>query len=103
MLAIKTKPHTQIFRRKICFPCYGSNNDGIWNEKEATLAIRVLPRFGVQHLPYIIYTVLITSFLFYLIYIFRKRTERKNKIRMRKLHAEKEKRIIQRKNQFFHK
>lgn len=83
------------------FHVMGSNNDGIWNEKATTLEIQVLPPFWRSTWAYIIYTLLIAASIFYIIYIIRKKTERKNKIRIKKLHAEKEKELYNAKINFF--
>ncbi|MDD2438240.1 MAG: response regulator, partial [Massilibacteroides sp.] len=93
--------YTNLPAGKYIFRVMGSNNDGIWNDKETTLAIRVLPPFWRSTFAYIIYILLVTSLIFYVVYFFRKKAERKNKIRIRKIHAEKEKELYNAKINFF--
>lgn len=93
--------YTNLPAGKYIFRVKGSNNDGVWNDEETTLTIRVLPPFWRSTWAYCIYALLCASNIFYLIYFIRKRAEQKNKIRIKKLQAENEKELYNAKINFF--
>lgn len=93
--------YTNLPAGKYIFRVRGSNNDGLWNEDEATLTIRILPPFWRSRWAYLFYAIAFAASIFYIIHFFKKKAERKNKIRIRKLNAEKEKELHEAKINFF--
>lgn len=93
--------YTNLPAGKYTFRVMGSNNDGVWNEAGASLVIRVLPPFWRSTWAYLFYATLIIGAVFYAIRFIRKRTERKNQIRIKKLNDEKEKELYNAKINFF--
>jgi signal transduction histidine kinase/ligand-binding sensor domain-containing protein/DNA-binding response OmpR family regulator len=88
-------PGEYIFRVK------GSNNDGYWNEKGASIKIIILPPWWRTNLAYIIYYLLITG----LVYVFWKGQLRRMRIKheyeMSKFEAQKLHEIDELKSRFF--
>ena len=93
--------YTNLPAGKYVFRVMGSNNDGVWNDRETTLTIRVLPPFWRSTWAYLLYSLLIVSSIFYIIHVNRKRAERRNKIRIKKLQDENEKELYNAKINFF--
>lgn len=93
--------YTNLPAGKYTFRVTGTNNDGVWNEAETNLVIRVLPPFWRSIWAYLVYAALIVGAIFYTIYFIRKRTDQKNRIRIKKLNDEKEKELYNAKINFF--
>jgi signal transduction histidine kinase/ligand-binding sensor domain-containing protein/DNA-binding response OmpR family regulator len=88
-------PGEYIFRVK------GSNSDGVWNEKGASIKIIITPPWWLTWWAYTLYVVLIAS----LIYVFRQFELRKvrlaHDLQMQQFEAEKLRELDQMKSQFF--
>lgn len=78
-----------------------SNNDGNWNEEGTSLTIMIHPPFWKTTAAYIVYILLLFSLTGSLIYLNRKRTERRQNARIRQLRTEKEKELHDAKINFF--
>lgn len=83
------------------FRVIASNNDGVWNSEGAELQVIIHPPFWKTTLAYIGYVLIVLGMVGYIIYMQRKRTERKHKAKMRELHVEKEKELHDAKINFF--
>ena len=80
----------------------GSNNDGVWNNKGAALAIIVYPPWWKTKIAYAVYAVIILSILYGLRRFELKRREQKTKLRENELRlkaTEAEKRAIEAENE----
>lgn len=93
--------YTNLPAGEYLFRVAGSNNDGVWNEKEATLRIRVLPPFWLSAWAYFFYAVIIVAAVSYSFYTYRKKVERKNRQRIKELQQEKEEELYKAKINFF--
>jgi len=93
--------YTNLPAGRYLFHVIASNNDGVWNEKGATMQILIHPPFWKTSWAYLFYILLVLAIAGYIIYLQRKRTERKHKARIRKLHTEKEKELHEAKINFF--
>ncbi len=83
------------------FKVTGTNNDGKASGQMATLDITVHPPIWLTPFAYFIYALLIIGISGYVLYIMRKRTEKKHKERMQELRNEKEKELHDAKINFF--
>lgn len=86
---------------KYVFRVKGSNNDGIWNQEEKTLQIRILPPLYLTGWAYSIYIILFMGCLFYTVWYFRQRSNRKHRRQIEKFEQEKEREIYRAKFDFF--
>lgn len=86
---------------KYIFRVKASNNDGLWNECERTITIIVERPFWFSNLMIIIYILLITALLVYIVRLYKKRLERKNEEKIYKYQNQKEKEIYESKINFF--
>lgn len=83
------------------FRVKASNSDGIWNQDETVLHIRILPPFYLSVWAYIIYVLLFVGFFVYLYLYLRSRNNRKQQRQMEKFEQEKEREIYNAKFDFF--
>lgn len=67
-------PGTYLFRVK------ASNNDGVWNEKGASLKITILPPWWRTTWAYFIYTIIIGGIIFISIRIYTNRLKMQNQL-----------------------
>ncbi|RNC66175.1 hybrid sensor histidine kinase/response regulator transcription factor [Proteiniphilum sp. X52] len=88
-------PGNYVFRVK------GSNSDGIWNETETSLKIDVLPPWYRTFAAYLFYIVMISGIISFSIYIFVRRTKRRNKLLLMEIENTKEKELYTAKIDFF--
>ncbi|MDR2627015.1 MAG: hybrid sensor histidine kinase/response regulator, partial [Dysgonamonadaceae bacterium] len=86
---------TYVFRVK------GSNNDGIWNESGAGITIRIKPPFWFETYMILLYIVLALGLVAYLVHRNNKRLTAKNREKLYKYKAEKEKEVYESKINFF--
>ena len=86
---------------KYVFRVKGSNNDGVWNELDQNLIIRINPPFWLTGYMITIYILLTLWLGFYLIKRNRKHIEKRNKEKIYKYKTEKEKEIYESKINFF--
>ena len=92
---------TQLHPGKYIFRVKGANSDGIWNTKETTLEIEILPPFWASSLAYVIYGLIFFAAVYYLVYSYHKKTGEKNRREMELFEHEKQKQIYQAKIEFF--
>ena len=71
----------------------GTNSDKIWSSNEIQLKIKVLPPFLQSQLAYIIYAIMLLIILLLTVWYYIKRTEKRQKARMKRLNDEKEKEL----------
>lgn len=79
----------------------GANSDGVWNPQERLLKIQVNPPFYLSWAAYIIYFLLLTATVTFIIRYFRKRNHRKHQQAMEILKYEKERELYTSKINFF--
>lgn len=79
----------------------GTNSDKIWSSNEIQLKIKVLPPFLQSQLAYIIYAIILLIILLLTVWYYIKRTEKRQKARMKRLNDEKEKELYNAKIDFF--
>lgn len=91
----KLPPGNYTFRVK------GSNNDGIWNEREASVAISILPPWWQSRWAYLLYALFIIgmAYIWFRRYTYKK--EREVKENQRLFEVEKEKELYHAKVNFF--
>ncbi len=78
-----------------------ANSTGQWNSQPAQLQIRILPPFWASSWAYLLYALLLTGIILYIIRNYHRRTEEKNKRKIELLEHEKEKELYQAKIEFF--
>ncbi|HEV3325574.1 MAG TPA: two-component regulator propeller domain-containing protein, partial [Puia sp.] len=83
------------------FKVKGSNSSGIWNDKEATLEIDILPPYWASAWAYILYSVVFISLAYIIIRYYVVRAREKNMRRIELLEMEKEREIYHSKIEFF--
>jgi len=83
------------------FRVRASNSDGIWNEKETILHIKIRPPFYLSVWAYCFYILFISSSFVYIVSYFRKKSERKHQRQMEKFEQEKKHEIYNAKIDFF--
>ena len=88
-------PGEYIFRVK------GSNNDGYWNEKGASIKVIILPPWWRTNLAYVIYFLLIVSIIYFIWKAQLKRIKIKNEFEMSKFEAQKLHEVDEIKSRFF--
>lgn len=71
----------------------GANSSGIWNDKPASLVIKISPPFWASTWAYVLYVILIIAAVYYAIRDYHTRTEQKNKRKIQLLKIEKERDI----------
>ena len=79
----------------------GTNSDKIWSTNEVQLKIKVLPPFFRSHIAYIIYVITLLIIVLLSVWYYVKRTEKRQKERIRRLNDEKEKELYNSKIDFF--
>lgn len=80
--------YTNLNPGKYIFHAMGSNGDGIWSEKEATLVIIIHPPWWQTRLAYIVYVLMILGTAYMIIRWVRHREQEKSRIRETELHAQ---------------
>lgn len=91
----KLPPGNYIFRVK------GSNNSQVWNEKEATLNIHILPPFWASIWAYLLYSVIIGGIILIILRYYYIALREKNHRKLKTLEIEKEREIYSAKIDFF--
>lgn len=91
----KLPPGKYVFRVK------SSNNDGLWNEEGTSIEIEIKPPWWFSNLAYIVYTLLLISFLYFWINWYVKKAKKENKEKLRLFEIEKEKELYSSKLDFF--
>lgn len=83
------------------FRVKASNSDGVWNEKETTLSICILPPFYLSVWAYIIYILLSIGFFVFLYLYLKRRSNMHQQRQMERFEQEKEREIYTAKFDFF--
>lgn len=83
------------------FRVRASNSDGVWNNKETTLHIKIRPPFYLSVWAYCFYVLFISASVVYVISYFKKKSERKHQRQMEKFEQKKENEIYNAKIDFF--
>ncbi|MBK5721058.1 response regulator [Dysgonomonas sp. Marseille-P4677] len=86
---------------KYLFRVKASNNDELWNEREAQLEIIILPPWWASKIAYIIYIVLFCAITYYVIYFSIKRYKKRGEEQQRLFEIEKERELYETKVDFF--
>lgn len=79
----------------------GTNSDKIWSSNEVQLKIKVLPPFFRSQLAYLIYALILLIAVMLIVWYYVKRTEKRQKERIKRLNDEKEKELYNSKIDFF--
>lgn len=79
----------------------GTNSDKIWSSNEVLLKIKVLPPFFRSQLAYFIYAFILLIAIIFTVWYYVKRTEKRQKERIKRLNDEKEKELYNSKIEFF--
>jgi signal transduction histidine kinase/ligand-binding sensor domain-containing protein/DNA-binding response OmpR family regulator len=97
----RSATYTNLDPGEYVFKIKGSNNDGIWNEKGASIRIIIIPPWWKTTWAYIFY-LMITGFLIYVVWRFQLNKERiKHELKLEHMHAEKLEEIDRIKTRFF--
>jgi signal transduction histidine kinase/ligand-binding sensor domain-containing protein/CheY-like chemotaxis protein/AraC-like DNA-binding protein len=88
-------PGDYVFRVK------GSNNDGVWNQKGASLKLIILPPWWQTWWAYLIYVVLFISVLYFLRRYELNRIQLKNQLKLEKVETDSLRHLDQLKTRFF--
>lgn len=88
-------PGSYLFRVK------ASNNDGVWNEKGASLKITILPPWWRTTWAYFIYTIIIGGIIFISIRIYTNRLKMQNQLNREQFERAQLEKLNQLKSQFF--
>jgi ligand-binding sensor domain-containing protein/signal transduction histidine kinase/DNA-binding response OmpR family regulator len=83
------------------FHVRGSNSSGVWNEKQASFVIDILPPFWASTWAWVLYSLLVISLVWFCIRYYVIRTSEKNLRRIELLEMEKEREIYHAKIEFF--
>lgn len=83
------------------FKVKGSNSSGVWNEKEAAIAIEIDPPYWASSWAYALYSVVILTLAYLIIRYYTARAAEKNRRRIELLEIEKEREIYHAKIEFF--
>lgn len=83
------------------FKVKAANSSGLWNGKETTLAIKILPPFWASRLAYLFYFLLASGIMYLLFKNYHRRLEEKNRRKIELLEHEKEKELYDAKINFF--
>ncbi|NDV82824.1 two-component regulator propeller domain-containing protein [Bacteroides sp. 51] len=98
---VSTAFYTDLPPGEYKFEVRGSNNDGVWNDKSATLTIIIIPPWWRSTIAYLIYIAFILGLVAYLAWRWNKYIKLKYKRRMEDFQAVKEKEIYESKINFF--
>ncbi|HXD76193.1 MAG TPA: two-component regulator propeller domain-containing protein [Puia sp.] len=83
------------------FRVRGSNSSGLWNEKQASFALDILPPFWASTWAYELYALFVVSLVYFTIRYYVVRAGEKNLRRIELLEIEKEREIYHAKIEFF--
>lgn len=83
------------------FRVKASNSDGVWNERERSLHIFILPPFYLSVGAYVLYFLSGIVLIFYAVYYFRRRNARRYRLQMEGFEREKEREVYRAKIDFF--
>ncbi len=83
------------------FKVKASNSSGLWNEKETSLTIQILPPWWASFWAYSFYVLVVLLIVYFTIRSYHKRIEEKNRRRYELLEIAKEKEIFEAKIEFF--
>lgn len=86
---------------KYTFKVIGANSDGVWNETGASIIVKVLPPWWLAIYAKIIYCLLFSLILYYVIHTYRKRIQERNRQFMERVEQAKERSIQKAKMEFF--
>ncbi|OLY95028.1 hypothetical protein BUE76_22690 [Cnuella takakiae] len=88
-------PGTYTFRVK------AANSSGIWNGREATLSITILPPWWASRWANTLYLVLVLLLLYGIVHLYHRRIAARNRKQVAQLKAAKEKEVLEAKIEFF--
>jgi len=83
------------------FKLKAANNDNIWNDASAILKIHVLPPWWKTLWAYLLYFLLLSFFVFGIMYLYRKRVNERNTFRLERERRKQKVELQQQKLQFF--
>ncbi len=92
---------TELAPGSYTFMVKASNSSGLWNEQPTQLQIEILPPWWASNLAWMFYAVFAGGLIFYSFRDYHRRTEAKNRNKIRLLENEKEKEVYQAKIEFF--
>lgn len=83
------------------FRVKAGNSDGVWNETESSMDIRILPPFYLTVWAYIVYAVILILVVYYMVRSYANRLQKRNVKAMELLQHSKEKELYDAKINFF--
>jgi len=92
---------TNLAPGKYVFKVKAANGNGIWNEKESSITITILPPWWQSPTAYVVYGLLALGVVAYGFRNYHLRIKQKNQEKMDLLHFEKEKELYEAKMKFF--
>ncbi|GAA4306931.1 ligand-binding sensor domain-containing protein [Compostibacter hankyongensis] len=92
---------TKLLPGRYVFRVKAANSSGVWNRKETTLAIEILPPFWKSPLAYFLYFVFVSALIWYGVRSYHRSVKEKNMRRLERFEHEKEKEIYRAKIEFF--
>jgi signal transduction histidine kinase len=92
---------TQLSPGHYTFTVKAANNNGIWTNKETTIEIDIAPPFWKSIWAYIIYTLLFSWLLYYLLRRYHRNVRQNNERLIQLLENDKEKELYNAKIEFF--
>ncbi|MHA4808630.1 hybrid sensor histidine kinase/response regulator transcription factor [Flavitalea flava] len=93
--------YTKLPQGDYTFLVKGSNNEGIWNEQEKKLVIRISPPFWATPWAYLLYILILTAIIVIILRYYYIALDEKNKRRIEVLEIGKEREIYNAKIEFF--
>jgi signal transduction histidine kinase/ligand-binding sensor domain-containing protein/DNA-binding response OmpR family regulator len=86
---------------KYTFRVKGANSSGIWNEDGPEIVIHIKPPFWMSGMMLIVYVILVSSLIFYIVRLYKRRLVANNNEKLYKYKTEKEKEMYESKIGFF--
>ncbi len=97
----RTATYTNLDPGRYVFKVKASNNDGIWNEKGASIIVTIEPPFWKTWWAYLLETILIIAIVYFIADYYISRQRLRNSLKMEHIELEKMYELDQMKTQFF--
>jgi ligand-binding sensor domain-containing protein/signal transduction histidine kinase/DNA-binding response OmpR family regulator len=93
--------YNKLLPGKYIFKVKGASSEGVWNEKETTLAINITPPWWQTNWAYLFYFIALTTIIFIIFYYYQLSVKEKNKRNIDIFEIAKERQIYNAKIEFF--
>lgn len=97
----RTATYTNLDPGRYVFKVKASNNDGIWNEKGASIVVKIEPPFWKTWWAYLLEAILIIAIVYFIADYYISRQRLRNSLKMEHIELEKMYELDQMKTQFF--